>query len=263
MIKLIVTDMDGCFLNNNKQPHPQSLDLIQQCIDKGIHFTVASGRSFPSVKSFFEPVLDHITLICDNGAFIYHRGKEFSVTPILESDVALSIESSLNLDGVTPILSDPQQAYMQRNDQLRPEVLEDIKNYYPILDTVDNLQNYTHNIIKIACYDEKGAEYNCYPVLKEIPKASSVLLSADVWVDVINPLVNKGAAVNKLQSHLNIQPEQTAVFGDYLNDLEMILSSTHSFAPKGAHPQIKALASTVIGDNNDWSVYHTILSLIQ
>ena len=41
-----------------------------------------------------------------------------------------------------------------------------------------------------------------------------------------------------LQHQLGVSAEQTVVFGDYLNDLEMLDSGEMSFAMANAHPQV-------------------------
>ena len=50
-----------------------------------------------------------------------------------------------------------------------------------------------------------------------------VVLSSEVWVDIIPTGANKGLAIKKLQEKLNIKPEECVAFGDYLNDYEMLL----------------------------------------
>ena len=42
--------------------------------------------------------------------------------------------------------------------------------------------------------------------------------------------VNKGQAIKTLQESLEIHPEETMVFGDQLNDIEMLNQAYYSFA---------------------------------
>lgn len=46
----------------------------------------------------------------------------------------------------------------------------------------------------------------------------------------MNVTADKGAAVRRLQRDLGITPAQTMVFGDYLNDLEMLDTAEWSVA---------------------------------
>jgi 3-deoxy-D-manno-octulosonate 8-phosphate phosphatase KdsC-like HAD superfamily phosphatase len=46
----------------------------------------------------------------------------------------------------------------------------------------------------------------------------------------MNPGVNKGSAVEAVQRDLGVTADQTAIFGDFLNDLEMMPMAKWSFA---------------------------------
>ena len=54
----------------------------------------------------------------------------------------------------------------------------------------------------------------------------------------MNSGVNKGSAVKAVQADLGVTPGQTAIFGDFLNDLEMMPLAKWSFAMANAHPDI-------------------------
>ena len=54
--------------------------------------------------------------------------------------------------------------------------------------------------------------------------------------------VNKGQAVKCLQESLGILPEETVVFGDQLNDLEMLNQAYYSFAVANAREEVRRAA---------------------
>ena len=53
-------------------------------------------------------------------------------------------------------------------------------------------------------------------------------ISGDMWMDCMAIGVSKGRAIKILQESLEIKPEETMVFGDQLNDLEMIRQAYYS-----------------------------------
>lgn len=53
-----------------------------------------------------------------------------------------------------------------------------------------------------------------------------LLYSAERYLDVLPPGVNKGSSLRRLVAHLDLDPEQVLVAGDTLNDLSMF---THGF----------------------------------
>ena len=64
-------------------------------------------------------------------------------------------------------------------------------------------------------------------------------------LEVVNKGVNKGVAVLKLASLINIDIKNTAAIGDYYNDVDMLKAVTHPAACGQAPDEIKALAEYV------------------
>ena len=51
--------------------------------------------------------------------------------------------------------------------------------------------------------------------------------------------VSKGNALKALQNRLGVTGGETMAFGDYFNDLDMLLSADWSFCPENGHEEIK------------------------
>ena len=72
MVKLIVTDVDDTLVPEaGSVINPEYYDIIRECRKRGIIFGVASGRQKPCVRKLFEPVLDEIFILADNGTDIW------------------------------------------------------------------------------------------------------------------------------------------------------------------------------------------------
>ena len=89
-----------------------------------------------------------------------------------------------------------------------------------------------------------------------------VVLSSDIWVDIIPLGINKGVAIQKLQKKLNIKPEECVAFGDYLNDYEMMQSVYYSYAMENAIPELKKVARYIATPNYKNGVVKTIRQLL-
>ena len=65
-IKLIATDMDGTFLNDQHQYDQDLLrKVLASCKEKDIYFAAASGRALLSLKSLFKGFEDQIIFIAE------------------------------------------------------------------------------------------------------------------------------------------------------------------------------------------------------
>jgi hydroxymethylpyrimidine pyrophosphatase-like HAD family hydrolase len=78
----------------------------------------------------------------------------------------------------------------------------------------------------------------------------------------MNPATNKGAGIRSIQRALGITPAQTMVFGDFLNDLELMDAADYSFAMYNAHPVLRERARYVAPPNTDNGVVRTISSVL-
>ena len=81
-------------------------------------------------------------------------------------------------------------------------------------------------------------------------------------MDIMDPNVNKGVALRALRLALDATPDQTMVFGDYLNDLDMFAEATHSFAMANAHPKLTHAARYIAPSNTDHGVVSTMAQLL-
>lgn len=262
MIKLIVTDMDGCFLNSAKQMPVDAIEVIKECTRKGYKFVVASGRSYSCLNGLFAQVKDEIAIICDNGAFVLDNGHSFSSSSIDKDKYKFFINLGREDTEIYTIACGQECAYIENLDLVPTEYLEEIHHYYPVLENVDDLTQVEDDILKICYLDPRGSENNVYKRIKKYDGNPRVVLSAQLWTDILNLEVNKGHALFKIQEKYNIKPEETVVFGDYLNDLELMKQAKYAYAPIGAHEEIKNIAYEVIGSNDDWSIINKIKEII-
>jgi hydroxymethylpyrimidine pyrophosphatase-like HAD family hydrolase len=88
------------------------------------------------------------------------------------------------------------------------------------------------------------------------------VVSGRHWVDVMNLSANKGEGIRHLQQALGITAAQTMVFGDFLNDLEMMDAAEYSFAMENAHPELRARARYLAPSNAENGVVRTISSVL-
>jgi hypothetical protein len=128
------------------------------------------------------------------------------------------LEKTRGMAGMHAVLCRPDVAMIEES---APEVFRrNVKMYYESTQIVPDLLaicDEFDDVCKIAFYDEGDAEHHEYPVLKEwFEDTLSVILSGYSWVDLMQPGVNKGSAMRRLQAMKGILPEECMAFGDYL-----------------------------------------------
>lgn len=259
MIKLIVTDLDGTLLADDKSLSPEFWDMEKQLRERGIIFALASGRPYYNMVSVFEKIKDHVYFISDNGAFAVFQSQAFLVDPLSDNYLKEFIEISRNIPQSYPILCAKEQAYMEDDNE---KMLEQALKYYQHYKIVDDLTKISAPILKMSMCDLKNAEENTYPQYTKYKENYNVVVSGKVWVDITSKTANKGNAIKKLQERIGVGFEETLVFGDYLNDVEMMYTAKYSYAMKNAQQEVIEAAKYVTTyDNNNSGVLNIIRDL--
>ena len=78
MIKLIATDIDGTLLaDGTLKINPEYYDVIKELRNRGVRVIAASGRQRSSIEKVFEPIVDEISFISENGTAVYSKDYQF------------------------------------------------------------------------------------------------------------------------------------------------------------------------------------------
>ena len=256
-IRMIVTDMDGTFLNSQHQMSPDFPMVYEELKKRNILFVPASGRQMMGITKYFGDIEDEMAFIAENGGYVIYKNKELFADRLEPTYIAEIIMAIRSIPGAKAVLSGKKKAYVESDDR---DFINYISQFYTDNEKKEDLtEEVNDSIFKIAVYHPEGSELNVYPVLKEFEKYNlEIVVSGKYWLDIMNKNINKGNALEKLQDTLNISPQQTMAFGDYMNDIEMLKNSRYSYAMKNAHPSVKEAASFEACTNDNFGVLKII-----
>ncbi|MCY0968613.1 Cof-type HAD-IIB family hydrolase [Chryseobacterium wangxinyae] len=256
-IRLIVTDMDGTFLNSEHQVSPEFPEIYEELKRRNILFVPASGRQMSGITKYFGEKEKEMAFIAENGGYMIYKNKEIFADELDEQYVAEIIQTIRKIPGATTVISGKKTAYYETENQ---SFVDYIAQFYTGNQKLDDLTvALDDSIFKIAVYHPDGSEEHLYPALEKFQKYNlEVVVSGKFWLDIMNKDINKGNALEKLQKTLNISPQQTMVFGDYMNDIEMMKKAEYSYAMQNAHPSVKEAAKFEALSNNNFGVLDTI-----
>ncbi|WP_019240260.1 MULTISPECIES: Cof-type HAD-IIB family hydrolase [Bacillus] len=255
MIKLIATDMDGTFLDDQNQFPKDFYPIYKKLNEQGIIFGAASGRQYYNLVERFNDIKEEMLFIAENGTYVVYKGKELFSNSLNRETAFEIVKLARTIPDVNIVVCGKKSAYIETTE---PKVLSEVEKYYARREFVEDLLTVEDDILKIALLDFKGAEHHSMPYFKEYQQQLQVTVGGFIWLDIMNSGSNKGVAMEKIQEYLNISPDQTMVFGDYLNDLEMMKSAYNSYAMANAHEKIKEVARFEAKSNNENGVMETI-----
>lgn len=257
-IRLVVCDMDGTLLLPGGGLPEGFAELSATMRERGITFVPASGRQLATLERMFP---DAAAAIADNGALVVHAGTVVGTTGVGEDvkrQVVELVRASEN-PALGVVACGVRSAYVESDD---PVFRGEVDKYYARLERVPDLLAVEDEYLKIAVFDAVDSQTTADTVLRPVAEHHELVVSGKHWVDVMNPAANKGAGLRTLQRALGVTAAQTVVFGDYLNDLEMLDEAELSFAVANAHPGVAARARYLAPSNIDGGVVQVLRHLL-
>ncbi|MBU0279112.1 HAD family hydrolase [Gemella sp. zg-570] len=265
-MKVVVTDMDGTFLNDEKEISPNSKKVIEKLQEHGIKFLIATGRADIAVRNYYHDMgLNDVTIAC-NGSFIRNQatGEVIYENPFTDKEISIIHKKYLELtDGSVELhIYSPNYIYCDRisfNVARIKRVEEETNAKYktPVCIEEDILSAIARN--KDKCYKVMMSSKNhnlLEKIYEEVKKEFDLegTFSATHFFDMVPKGTSKAEGIKRVAKYYNISVEDSVVFGDNLNDIEMLKVAGTAICPSNARDEIKKMCHLVIGNNNDFSV---------
>lgn len=258
-IRLIASDLDGTLLDERKALPAGLTDTLTRLAERGIAFCPASGRQYQSIVDLFPGAAGALPVIAENGALVMLGGRELASTAIAPAALAgllarlRSLPAGAHERGA--VLCGKRSAYA-----LPGRFSDEVRRYYPKLEVVEDLSAVQDEILKLALFDAGSAAREILPHFSVLALELDlkVVVSGEHWVDVMEASVNKGAGLRAVQAALGVRREETMVFGDFFNDVEMFAEALHSYAMANALPAVAAHARHRAPGNGENGVLRVI-----
>lgn len=244
-IKLIVSDMDGTLLQPGGVLDQRFFDLYEKMKERKIVFCAASGRQYYNLISIFDKIKDEIYFIAENGTLVRFKEQELLVSDIEKRFLGQIIDEVRAIERAYPVLCGKRSAYIERRDNPDfEEFAAQGAKYYNRCEVVDDLKMIVDDeILKVAVFDFVGSTENCWKYLEHFNDQLKVVISGPFWLDISAKIANKGVGLELVQKRLGVSADQTMIFGDQMNDYEMMTLGKYSYAVENAVDQVKAVAN--------------------
>lgn len=262
MIKLIVTDLDGTLLHDDKSVPERLPRLVDELNARGITFAFASGRAVSSLREKFPGLMEKTAGIGSNGCVLAVRDQIVHTNLLKKEDTRRILDVAAQSDCIEALLVGEEYDYYTTDD---PYLLDLIGRYCNTGVQVKNLDEIieTTPIIKVSLMDKKDPVAHGMEAMKPITDKFILIPSGDEWLDTVPIGEDKGACLQRLQQYLGVTQEETMCFGDYHNDAGLMKYCKYSYAMKNAHPALKALCNyETKWTNEEEGVIETICEVV-
>ncbi|AFN74979.1 putative Cof hydrolase [Melioribacter roseus P3M-2] len=260
-IKLVVFDLDGTAVDSNDRLNEDTIKLVKLLEEKGVMFTIATGRLAKTVAMHILNLGINIPIIALDGTHIVNpvNDEVLYESHIKEKHVkrALSLAAKYSLTHV--LCGADAVYYTTRNTQ----ALELLEKYGAIFKKVDDYNEYVSEVLEIVMMSDyrdnisRAAHKMSFPYVYGV--RSNYYKSHDhggiYYLEIRNIGSSKGKGLIKLCRKLKISVKETAVIGDWYNDISLFETNAVKIAMANAIPELKRLADMITkGDNNNGGI---------
>lgn len=269
MKTLYVTDLDGTLLGSNERTSEFTNQAINQLAKRGMLFSYATARSYVTSVKVTRGLDAHIPLIVYNGAFVIDHGtgeillSNFfgpEITDVLRELFAFGIYPIVYafISGAEKFSYLPEKITWGMQDYITSRKGDRREN--PVLQADDLLQG---EIFYISCIDEPEKLAPFYEKYRDKYHAvyQKDIYSGAYWLELMPLAASKSHAAAQLKKQLGCN--RLVVFGDGKNDIDMFELADESYAVANAAPELKAVATGVIGSNDEDAVARWLLEHAQ
>ncbi len=262
---LYISDLDGTLLTSEQKISPESLEIINGLIDKGMLFSYATARSIITARKVSAGLNTRYPLIVYNGAFIIDgtTGKRL-VKNTFTAEEAEKIFAALSEYGISPLIysiieNEEKFSYIPERLTSGMKDFLDTRRDDPRHRAVTESDMLSGEMFYFSCIDRAGTMGEAYERLKDSFHCvyGIDIYSGDQWLEILPVAANKANAVLQLKEYLGA--DRLVVFGDGINDAEMFRAADECYAVENAVPELKMAADGIIGGNNADSVAKFLL----
>ncbi len=250
-IRLLLTDVDGTLVTQEKVLTDQAIDAVHRLHQAGILFAVTSGRPPRGMAMLVEPLSIQTPIAAFNGGVLVSPDMSVIeqrcipkaiVVPIAEliASFDLSVWVYRGADWYVPDRKGPHVDREAWTVKFEPKVMA-------------NVASFTDDVAKIVGVsdDHQAVSRATAAAHEQFGDHVTAATSQPYYLDVTHPQANKGAVARYLAQRYDLSTEEIATIGDMPNDVLMFAHSGLSIAMGNADPQVQRSARRVTDTNEN------------
>lgn len=261
-MELFVSDLDGTLLNKSSEVSENSRMIINELIQKGVKFTVATARTHATVIELLEGLNIQMPIAIMNGVGIYDlKNRKYLEIVDISKEAAkhtLEIFDQLGLEAMVYGIKDDQLSvfYREMNNPVSTKFYEQRKD--KVLKTFTQVEGFesvvgTHQIVNMLVFDKLELIEEAYRQVQKVEGINATYYPTREegfgYMELYSSNASKANGIKALAKYVDF--EKIIGFGDNLNDLPMFELADEAYAPANAVDEIKAVATNVIRHHDE------------
>lgn len=267
MIKLVVSDMDGTFLDDKKSISEENKKAVGLLKEQDIHFCICTGRLYASAHLIAQELGNEFPIISCNGGFIKNPSTDrILYHKPLPTELARKIVETIMKYDVVFHFYDEDTVFSNKKEYTAKTYINRFGHLEekPVKVVVsEKISDYVHDkIYKVILFTNDSAVLQS--IWDEIKSLTGVVITQSNHnnLEIVSDNVSKGNAVRMLADELGITSDEIFVIGDQMNDMSMFAAAKYSVAMGNGTDALKEKAYFVTKDNNQSGFAHAVNRLV-
>ena len=253
-IKIVLCDVDGTLINSKGEITLKTKEAIKNCKKHGILFGIATGRPVASIEGLIPDwgIEEDVDIILGfNGALV----KDYALNKVFESDLISGkylvevLREYEHLDSGFGIFVD-KTIYVNKISNQTLAIAKRNKFQLIVCDLIEEFKDKSvFKMLAINETDKTNEVIDYYNKNHISPYYKGVKTSPNLF-EFMDPNVSKCHGIEKLAQAHDCTMQNICVFGDEMNDFEMI-RDCYGIAMGNANPKVKEVAKFVTLSNEE------------
>ena len=253
-IRLIVFDVDGTLINDDKNLGLKTISVLQELQRHGVTISFATGKTFPSVEELVKALNIKVPIILSNGALVQRPNREMVFSEFLAGDVIRELLEVSENCGADLVLYTPDHIFAKAETFNTDQMKTNYKERIEAIGAWAAIQAHLSKVCKVIFVNR--LDIRLIRRLKadlRIKHDGRVTFSTATQnsIEIMPFGVSKKSGLVRLTEVLHVSIEEVMVFGDQMNDLDIIEHAGIGVAVGNAVNEVKSIADYVVGTNNE------------
>lgn len=251
---LIVLDLDGTLLTDEKVISPFTKETLLKAKQAGHQVMIATGRPYRASQLYYNELNLTTPIVNFNGALIHHP----------KNPMWKTIHTTVDLHVVHDVV---ESVHKYEYDNLIAEIMDDVYIHReddgtlqmfhmgnPNILTGNLTQTLQQNPTSLLIHAD---DYNSQIIRQHLQDVHAELIEHRRWgapfpiIEIVRKGLNKAVGIDHIAKEMGIPRERIIAFGDEDNDLEMIDYAGVGVAMNNGISELKNIANEITLSNND------------
>jgi Cof subfamily protein (haloacid dehalogenase superfamily) len=251
-VKLLLADVDGTLVTQDKVLTDKAIQAVHRLHDAGMLFAITSGRPPRGMAMLIQPLDIQTPIAAFNGGVVVDRDMKVIEQRVLPEDLVVPVADMMTsfkldvwlytgADWYVPNVDGPHVARETWTVKFEPKVMS------------NGVHGLTGSVAKMVGVSDDHDAVNkaTLAVHDTFGDHVSAATSQPYYLDVTHPQANKGAVAKYLAAKYKLDEDDLATIGDMPNDVLMFAHSGLSIAMGQSSTEVKRAARRVTTSNQD------------